>query len=171
MHEKKLGNKFLIRPFKQIGDRMSCPKSIRISAYLDEELRGSDRAALEAHVQVCAQCGAALKDMRSLRAAFSNRSRHQAPYGFAARVMARTAELERTKSPWFVPLSIRFAEAGVLLIVITVGVLAGRVMTNASPVAQTTSIASSLSLDLFDATPPGSPGGAYLAMTEVKNEE
>jgi anti-sigma factor RsiW len=175
MHEKKLGNKIRIRPFKQIGDRMSCPKSILISAYLDEELRGSDRAALEAHVQVCAQCGAALKDMQSLRAAFSNRSRHQAPYGFATRVMARTAELERKKSPWFVPLSIRFAEAAVLLIVITVGVLAGRVMTNAfpvaPPVAQTTSIASSLSLDLFDATPPGSPGGAYLAMTEVKNEK
>jgi len=150
---------------------MSCPKSIRISAYLDEELPGSDRAALEAHVQGCAQCGAALQDMRSLRAAFANRSRHQAPYGFATRVMAKTAELDKKKAPWFVPLFIRFAEAAVLLIVITVGILAGTVMTNGSAATKTTNIASSLSLDLFDANPPGSLGGAYLAMTEVSNEK
>jgi anti-sigma factor RsiW len=150
---------------------MSCPKSILISAYLDEELQSSDRAALETHVQGCAQCGAALKDMQSLRAAFASTERHEAPYGFATRVMARTADLEKKKSPWIVPLSIRFAEAAVLLVVITVGVLAGRVMTNSSPAAQTTNIASSFSLDMFDATPPGSLGGAYLALTEVRNEK
>jgi anti-sigma factor RsiW len=150
---------------------MSCPKSILISAYLDEELQGSDRAALEAHVQGCAQCGAALQDMRSLRTAFANGERHPAPYGFAARVMARTAELERKKTPWFVPLFIGFAEAAILLIVITVGILAGKVMTNGSAAGKTANMATSLSLDLFDAAPPGSLGGAYLAMTEVRNEK
>jgi len=150
---------------------MSCPNSTRISAYLDEELKSSDRAALEAHVQGCAQCGAAVQDMRSLRAAFANTERHQAPYGFATRVIARAAELEKKKSPWFIPLFIRIAETAVLLVVITLGVLAGRVMMNGSPAAQTTAIASSLSLDLFEATPPGSLGGAYLAMTEGRNEQ
>jgi anti-sigma factor RsiW len=162
---------------------MSCPKTELISAYLDEEVRSSDRAALETHLQGCAECGAALKDMRSLRAAFANTDRHQAPYGFAIRVMARTVEL-KSPSPyplpsgerikvrgWFVPFSIRFAEAAVLLMVLAAGILAGRFVTNSSPMAQTTSLASSLSLDLFAATPPGSLGGVYLAMTEVDNEK
>ena len=150
---------------------MSCPKTKLISAYLDAELRGSDKAALESHLQGCVQCGTALKDMRSLRSAFANTERHQAPYGFAARVMARTAEREKTRAPWRVPLFVRFAEAAVLLVVITVGILAGKVMTNSSSAAPTTNIASSFSLDLFDATPPCSLGGAYLAMTEVRNEK
>ena len=150
---------------------MSCPKSIRISAYLDEELQDSDRAALETHMRGCAQCGMALQEMRSLRAAFANAERHPAPYGFATRVIARTAELEKKKASWRIPLFVRFAEAAVLLMVITVGILAGRAMTDGSPAAQTTNIASSYSLDLFDAAPPGSLGGAYLAMMEANNEK
>jgi anti-sigma factor RsiW len=150
---------------------MSCPKSILISAYLDDELKGPDRAALESHLPGCSQCGAFLAELRSLRTAFETAARHQAPSGFATRVMARTAELEKRKSTWLVPLSMRFAEAAILLIVITVGVLAGRAMTGSSPATQITNIASSLSLDLFDATPPGSLGGAYLAMTDARNEK
>ena len=161
---------------------MSCPKTKLISAYLDEELPGGDRAALETHLPGCAQCGAALMDMRALRAAFASTDRHQAPYGFATRVMARTAEL-KSPSPyplplgeikvrgWFVPFAFRFAEAAVLLMVIFVGIMAGRFMTNSSPMAQPANLASSLSLDLFAATPPGSLGGVYLAMTEVSNEK
>ncbi len=150
---------------------MSCPKTKHISAYLDKELGLGEKADFEAHVQGCASCSHTLEEMRSLRAAFANVARHPAPYGFAARVMARTVDLEKKKSPWFVPLSIRFAEAAVLLVVITVGILAGKAMTNSSPKVQKTSIASSLSLDLFDATPPGSLGGASLAMTEVRHEK
>jgi hypothetical protein len=97
--------------------------------------------------------------------------RYQAPFGFAARVMARTATREKKESPWFVPLSVRFAEAAVLLLVITVGVLAGKAMTDAPSASVTANIAASLSLDLFDAAPPGSLGNAYLAMTEVENEK
>jgi len=150
---------------------MSCSKTKRISAYLDEELTGSDRASLEAHVQECAQCNATLKDMQALRAAFAGTERYQAPYGFATRVMARTAELDKKRAPWFVPFVVRFAEAAVLLLVITVGIVAGKVMTNSAPTAETKNLASSLSLDLFDATPPGSLGNAYLAMTEVRHEK
>ena len=150
---------------------MSCPKSIHISAYLDEELHGIDKAELETHVQSCAQCGAALKDMRSLRAAFANAERHQAPFGFSTRVIARAAEVEKKNAPWRIPFFVRFAEAAALLVVITVGILAGKAMTDISPSATTANIASSLSLDLFDATPPGSLGGVYLAMTEANNEK
>ncbi len=150
---------------------MSCPKSIQISAYLDKELQGADKASLEIHVQGCARCRAALEEMGALHVAFSTIESHQAPFGFSTRVLARTAGLEIKKAPWFVPFFIRFAEAAVLLMVITVGILAGRVITNSTVAAQTTNIASSLSLDLFDATPPGSLGNAYLAMTEVSHEK
>lgn len=150
---------------------MSCPKIKLISAYLDKEIGVGEKTAFEAHLQGCDRCSYAIEELQSLRAAFLTTKRHQAPYGFATRVMARTAALDKKKSPWFVPFFIRFAEAAILLIVITVGILAGRVMTNGSSVVKTTNIASSLSLDLFDATPPGTLGGAYLAMTEVSNEK
>jgi anti-sigma factor RsiW len=150
---------------------MSCPKKELISAYLDKEMGPGEKTAFETHLQGCNSCSHALKDLQALRAAFSNPERYPAPYGFATRVLARTAELEKKKATWFAPFLIRFAEAAVLLVVITVGILAGRVMTNSSSAANTTTIASSLSLDMFDATPPGSPAGAYLAMTEVRNEK
>jgi anti-sigma factor RsiW len=150
---------------------MNCPKTKLISAYFDKELGRGETTAFEAHVQGCNICSHALEEMRSLRAAFAQAVRHPAPYGFATRVIARTADLEKKKAPWFVPVFVRFAEAAFLLVVITVGILAGRVMTNSSSAANTTNIASSLSLDVFDATPPGSLGGAYLAMTEVGNEK
>jgi anti-sigma factor RsiW len=162
---------------------MSCPKSILISEYLDKELHGADRAAFETHVQGCAVCSRELEDLRSLQKAFAQAEHHAAPYGFANRVLARAAEPAPSPYPlpsgerikvrgWFVPFSIRFAEAMVLLVVITVGILAGRIMTNGrSIVSNPTNIASSLSLDMFDATPPGSLGNAYRAMMEVRNEK
>lgn len=150
---------------------MSCPQKERISAYVDNELGLGEKAAFEAHAHGCDRCSRSLAELRSLRSAFSNAERHEAPYGFAARVMARTAERENKKAPWHVPLFVRFAEAAVLLLVITVGIVTGKVMTNSSSAALTTNIASSFSLDLFDATPPGSLGGAYLAMMEAGNEK
>lgn len=149
---------------------MSCPKTKIISAYLDKELGHGERTSIEAHVQGCNRCSIALEEMRSLQASFSTAELHRAPYGFATRVMARTAELEQKKAPWLVPFFVRSAEAAFLVIVITVGILAGKVMTSSSSAEKTADIASSLSLDVFDATPPGSLGGAYLAMTEVRNE-
>jgi len=150
---------------------MSCPKTKLISAYLDKELSPGEKTAFEAHVQGCASCSHTFEEMRLLRASFANVERHPAPYGFATRVMARTAELEKKKTSWLVPFFVRFAEVAVLLVVITMGILAGEVMTNSSPATTTTNVSSALSLDMFDATPPGSLGGAYLAMTEVRNEK
>lgn len=150
---------------------MSCPKKNLISAYLDQELGFGEKSEFETHVRGCNLCSHMLEEMRSLRAAFAIAERHPAPYGFATRVMARTAVLENKKAPWFAPLFMRFAEAVVLLIIITMGIVAGKVMSNGSSAAKMTNIASSLSLELFDAIPPGSLGGAYLTMTEVRNEK
>jgi anti-sigma factor RsiW len=150
---------------------MSCPKTKLISAYLDQEVGLGEKTAFEAHMQVCSSCSHTLEEMRSLRAAFAQVERHPAPFGFATRVIAQTAELEKKKAPWHVPFFVKFAEAAVLLVIITVGILAGSIMTNSSQAGKTMSVESTLSLDVFDATPPGSLGGAYLAMTEVRNEK
>lgn len=158
---------------------MRCPQSIQIASYLDEELNGHDKASMEAHLAGCAACAISLERTRALRAAFSATERHQAPVGFSARVIARTAALKPPATDWRVgrlwdwltPLPVRFAEAAVLLLVISVGILAGRIMTVGSPSPKTAIVASAFSLDLFDATPPGSLGGAYLAMTEARHEK
>ena len=150
---------------------MSCPRLTLVSAYMDNELQDADKTAFEVHLRGCVQCSTALLEMKSLRSAFAQAERHQAPPGFAARVMARAAELDRKNSPWIVPLSVRFAEAAFLLVVITVGILAGTIMMTGSTATKSADIASTFFLDVFDPAPPGSLGGAYLAMTEVRNEK
>lgn len=149
---------------------MKCLKSETISTYLDDELEEKDRISVETHIKSCAKCASALEEMRSLRMAFKGAEYYRAPLGFQARVLARTAALDKKKSPWFVPMFARFAEVTVLLVVMTVGILAGRFVMKDRAV-QPENITSSFSLDLFDATPPGSLGNAYLAMTEVGNEK
>ena len=150
---------------------MKCPKTEHISAYLDGELEEKDRDSLQSHLASCARCAQAFEEMRSLRATFSSAERYKAPLGFSNRVMARTAAQKREKWPWLAPLFVEFAEAAVLVIVITVGILMGKVMMKGPSAPDTVNISSSFSLDVFDATPPGSLGGAYLALTEVKNEK
>ena len=149
---------------------MSCQKSKFLSAYLDNELQDADKTALQAHLPGCGICSAALSEMQALRSAFVMAERHAAPLGFAARVTARAAELDKKKSPWFIPFAVRFTEAAALVVVIMVGILAGRIVMNGQSFTPAANIASSFSLDLFDATPQGSLDGAYLAMTEARNE-
>ena len=150
---------------------MKCLKTEHISAYLDNALEEKERASASAHLKDCAQCAQALAEMQSLQQAFSSARRVQAPYGFATRVLARTAELDRKKAPWFIPVFAKFAEAAVLVLVIVIGTAAGTFIMKGLSAQNTANLASSLSLDLFDATPPGSLGGAYLAMTEAKHEK
>ncbi len=160
---------------------MKCLQSETISAYLDGELDDKKRSAAEIHFKSCAHCAGALEEMRSLRTAFSNAEQYPAPRGFSSRVMARTAAL-KSPSPYPLPAGerirgmrapafLKFAEAAVLIVVITVGVMTGKVMVNGSSNLKTTNMSSSFSLDVFDAAPPDSLGGAYLAMTEVAHEK
>jgi anti-sigma factor RsiW len=150
---------------------MKCLKTEHISAYLDNALEEKERASASAHLKDCAQCAQALAEMQSLQQAFSAARRFQAPYGFATRVLARTAELDRKKTPWFIPVFAKFAEAAVLVLVIFIGAVAGTFITKGLIARNPANLASSMSLDLFDATPPGSLGGAYLAMTEANHEK
>lgn len=149
---------------------MKCPKAEYVSAYFDGEMGQADRTAFQSHIQTCSRCSAALEELQSLRSAFSAAPRHQAPYAFSTRVAARAAALKGKKSPWFSPAVIKIAEAAVLLIVITVGVMAGKVLIPGSAAPNSRNLTASFSLDVFDPTPPDSLGGTYLAMTEAGHE-
>jgi anti-sigma factor RsiW len=150
---------------------MKCISSENISAYLDNELKDKERSAVESHLRGCAHCAGALGEMRSLRNAFKGTARHEAPYGFSSRVLAGARDLDKKRSPWFVPVLLKFAEAAVILVVIAVGIIAGKAVTNGSSTPAASNVASSFSLDMFEATPPGSLGEVYLAMTEAGNEQ
>src|SRR5512147_2713674 len=104
---------------------MKCLKTEHISAYLDNALEDKERASVEAHLKGCARCAGALADMQTLQQAFSTAERFKAPYGFSTRVLARAAESDRKKAPWFVPTFAKFAEAAVLVLVISLGIAAG----------------------------------------------
>lgn len=150
---------------------MKCLKTEHISSYLDNALEEKERASATAHLKDCPRCAEALAEMQSLKQVFSATGRFQAPYGFSTRILARAAELDKKKAPWFIPVFAKFAEAAVLVLVLVIGAAAGTFITKGLAAQQATNLASSMSLDLFDATPPGSLGGAYLAMTEANHEK
>jgi hypothetical protein len=73
--------------------------------------------------------------------------------------------------PFFAPLWLNFAEALVILIVIGIGVVSGNFFSNSLGLRNSEKGIASMSLEIFEATPPDSLGGAYLAMLEVDNEK
>jgi hypothetical protein len=84
--------------------------------------------------------------------------------------MAQAAAREKKRSPWFFPMATRFAEVAIVLVMISVGILAGRFVMNSVMNQRMGNIASAFSLDLFESAPSDSVGGAYLAMTEAVHE-
>ena len=45
----------------------SCPRTIEVSAYLDDELSVAERAQLQAHLASCERCSAMLMKLGALR--------------------------------------------------------------------------------------------------------
>ena len=45
----------------------SCPRTIEVSAYLDDELSVAERAQLQAHLAGCERCSAMLMKLGALR--------------------------------------------------------------------------------------------------------
>jgi anti-sigma factor RsiW len=150
---------------------MRCPKSKRISAYLDHELTDHERTLFETHLKNCDRCSHELQEMKALQAVFSTATRYKAPYGFSTRVVARAMSQKDKRAPWFVPAMIEFTEALVLVIVISIGFTAGKLLLNGQSTPKPANIASTFSLDIFEPAPPGSLGGAYLAFVEAGNEK
>ena len=150
---------------------MKCPKAHKlISPYIDGELAEQDRRRLEDHMKVCLNCRTEFKESKELHNLFANADGFKAPYGFSTKVMANIAA-EKTGGFSFTLLLTRFAEVAVLLVIIFSGIISGGFLANRLAPWKLSAVTASLSLDIFEPAPPDSPGGVYLAMTEVRGEK
>lgn len=84
--------------------------------------------------------------------------------------MANISSRKIRESPIILFLA-RLAQAVAIVIVIAFGILSGSLVIKGYPPDKTRDVMASLSLDMFDPAPPGSLGGVYLAMTEVRDEK
>jgi anti-sigma factor RsiW len=150
---------------------MKCSKARKlISPYIDGELPGRDPKTLEDHMKVCHQCRAEFEEGMELHNLFVNADGFKAPYGFHMRVMANISSGKIRESSE-IPVFARLAEAVVIVVVIAFGILSGNFLIKDYPQDKARDVIASLSLDVFEPAPPGSLGGAYLAMTEVRDEK
>lgn len=147
---------------------MKCSKSKMVSPYLDGELTAGEKARFESHVKGCPECSARLEAFQGMHAEFAGAEREKAPAWFSARVRARVAGVRPQRIAAF-PLLVRFAEIAIVLLMITVGVISGRLLVRGAPGPSMGNIASTFSLEVFDPAPPDSVGGVYLAMTEAND--
>jgi len=141
-----------------------------ISPYIDGELMERNIKTLEDHMKVCDKCRAEFEEGMELHNLFAESDKFDAPYGFQTRVMANISS-GKIKGSSGIPVLVRLAEAVVVIVVIALGVLSGSSLIKGYMPDKAREVMASLSLDVFDSAPPGSLGGVYLAMTEVKNEK
>lgn len=143
---------------------MRCSKAIKLfSPSMDEELSEREQKSLETHLKDCRECRAKLGEIRNVHQMFAQAERFNAPYGFSTRVMAHLVEEQPKKRILFF---MKFAEALVVLAVITTGIVSGNFLFKTALAGNEQNIATFFSLDVFDASPRDSVGGAYLAMLE-----
>ena len=146
-----------------------------ISQYLDDELSPSRKREIESHIRCCASCRDALEEAQTLHGLFSSAERFPAPYGFAARVLANLDEKEASRIPsllGFRPLFLRAAQVALALVVMTIGILSGSLLlTERTDRLGQTALQESFSIDLFQATPPGSIGGIYNTLMRPSYEK
>jgi len=149
-----------------------------ISRYIDDELARDEKKDFSSHIRVCSLCREVLEETRALHELFAAAGQFPAPHGFAARVMAnleRREESRRRRFPGFRPLFFRTAQVAFALVVMTIGAISGSLLLperpeRTDPIVQT-AVQDNFSLDLFQATPPGSIGGVYNTLMESLHEK
>jgi predicted anti-sigma-YlaC factor YlaD len=146
-----------------------------ISSYIDDQLGLDEKKAFAIHIRNCSTCREELEEVQSVHELFTSAERFTAPYGFTARVMAslETKEPFRLRAFFTLrPFALRAVEGAFALIVVITGMLFGHLLiTDQGPPARQATIQESFSLDLFQATPPDSVGGVYVALAEGPNEK
>lgn len=154
---------------------MKC-KRVRemISEHVDGRLDPDEEVGFDLHIRSCAACRKVLEENLAVHELFSSAERFSAPHGFATRVMANVREQEQSRStvsPAFRPFFLRAVEVAFALIVLFIGLISGSALVSERPVLQReASIHQSFSLDVFEATPPDSIAGVYMAMAGGRHE-
>ncbi len=148
-----------------------------MSRYLDDDLGPDEQEAFTLHIRDCAACRMELEEIQAVDALFASAERYTAPNGFATRVLARLEEQQHSRFWSFLAFHrslFRAAELMLALVVLVIGVVSGNVlMTGRTSEKQMllANVQTSFSLDLFQATPPGSVGGAYVSLMGVADEK
>ena len=147
-----------------------------ISRYVDDDLGPEEERLFQFHVQDCSGCKHELEETQAIHSLFASAERFQAPYGFTTRVMAN---LEAKETSWLRqlftlrPFFLRTVEVAFGLIIMIIGVVSGNLLvvdrTSGRQAVQAT-VQASFSLDLFQATPPDSVGGAYVRLMGAGDE-
>jgi anti-sigma factor RsiW len=171
-----LGTKSNINRLKQWRQQMRCAGiRKRISLAIDDRLSPDEKKVFFAHLRTCSSCQEDWEEARAVQELFASAERFSAPYGLTTRVMSNLPAEEPSR--WWVlfsrrPLVLRAMEWAFALVVVLTGVLLGNLMVadRVSP-QQPLAIQESFSLDLFQATPSGSIGEAYVALAEVGHEK
>ena len=149
---------------------MKCSKAKRLaSPHLDGELGSGLKQSVESHIANCGKCSIEFDEAMKLRELIAQTERFKAPYGFATRVMANANAGKAARRAWM-PIFAKFAETIVILVMVAVGIISGSFLIN-ELAPKNNSMTSSFSLEMFEPAPPGSIGGAYLAMMETGHEK
>lgn len=147
----------------------------RISLSIDDRLSPDERKAFSAHLRTCPGCQEALKESQAVYRLLASTERFSAPTGFTTRVMTNLETKKPSRLVAFFtvrPLVLRTMEVAFAVIVAMIGLHSGRLLIadRVSPQRPVT-FQESFSLDLFQATPPDSIGGAYIALAEAAHEK
>jgi anti-sigma factor RsiW len=158
------------------GENMKCSQITKmISRHIDNDLGPEEKRLFQLHLQDCPGCKHELEEVLAVHELFASAERFPAPYGFTTRVMAN---LEAKDPSWlwqlftFRPFFLRAVEVAFALIIMIIGVVSGNVLVADRDVPQReVSVGQSLSLDLFEATPPDSIAGVYVTMMGARDEK
>jgi anti-sigma factor RsiW len=145
-----------------------------ISQSVDGELTQDGKKDFDSHIQNCVSCRDELEETLALHELFASARRFPAPYGFATRVLANLDERKGAQVRGllgFRPLFLRAAQVAFALVVMTLGIISGNMLLpeRTEHIGQT-AVQETFSLDLFQATPPGSIGGIYSTLMRPSNE-
>ena len=150
---------------------MRCTKTRElVSSYIDGEIPKRELEQLEFHIRSCQECSKKAEEVLNVHDRFAAVERFNAPYGFAARVIADIERGEVGIGYW-TPSIARLAGAAAIIMLIGIGIMSGGFLGGSFSPQKTANLASLFSLDVFSAAPPDSLGGAYLVVAEGGYEE
>jgi anti-sigma factor RsiW len=138
----------------------------RLSPYIDRELEADEVKGLESHLGRCRRCTAEFEEAARVHRLFAGVEKFSAPQGFPAMVMEKI-HAQPSSGYSLVPFLVRFAGVAAVVLAIAAGVVSGDVLMSSlvphrGPEGET--VMASLSLDAFEASPPGSLGHGYLSV-------